>query len=142
MNDKNQILLQRRSDNLRIHPGKWTISMMSHVECGESQIECLIRECKEELGINIRLREPFFLFSIKNQSIRNNNQYVNNEFNQIYLVKKDIDIKDIRMYDHEVSEVKWVDLYTLKKWSSSKKEDLVIYDEEFKKVFRYIEKRM
>ena len=60
MNDKKELLLQKRSTTKKSHPNCWDISGAGHIMAGESVIDGAIRELKEELGIktiNIKLYE-------------------------------------------------------------------------------------
>ncbi|MFN3480108.1 MAG: NUDIX hydrolase [Thermodesulfovibrionales bacterium] len=50
-NDKGEILLQKRSNNKDVAPGKWDTSVGGHVNPGEDIISSAIREMNEELGI-------------------------------------------------------------------------------------------
>jgi isopentenyl-diphosphate delta-isomerase type 1 len=55
-------LLQRRSDQKDIDPLLWTTSCSGHVDSGEGYLESAVRECKEELGLDlspIRIQEVF-----------------------------------------------------------------------------------
>ena len=51
INSKGEILLQKRSMNKFIQPGKWDTSVGGHLDPGESYIEGAVREMMEELGI-------------------------------------------------------------------------------------------
>lgn len=51
INDKNELLLQKRSANKKSHPNCWDISGAGHIKAGESVIDGAIRELKEELGV-------------------------------------------------------------------------------------------
>jgi len=55
-NDKNEVLLQKRSQNKDLYPGFYTLSASGHVSRGETYSQAAKRELKEELGINIPLR--------------------------------------------------------------------------------------
>lgn len=46
-----RILLQKRSDDKDIQPGKWDTSVGGHVDYGESIGQALVREVSEELGL-------------------------------------------------------------------------------------------
>ena len=47
-----RLLLQRRSANKDIQPGKWDTSVGGHVDFGEDVFSALLREAREELGID------------------------------------------------------------------------------------------
>ncbi len=47
----NRLLLQKRSLNKRVAPGRWDTSVGGHVDCGESVETAMYREMEEELGI-------------------------------------------------------------------------------------------
>jgi isopentenyldiphosphate isomerase len=51
LNKKGEILLQKRSINKDLQPGKWDTSVGGHVDFGENVNDALIREAREELGI-------------------------------------------------------------------------------------------
>jgi isopentenyl-diphosphate delta-isomerase type 1 len=50
-NSKNDLLLQKRAMNKDIQPGKWDTSVGGHVSYGESVETALLREVREELGM-------------------------------------------------------------------------------------------
>ena len=52
-NDQGEFLLQKRSMNKDVAPGKWDTSVGGHVNAGETILEALKREMEEELGITI-----------------------------------------------------------------------------------------
>ena len=58
LNDKNELLLQRRSDDNPRYPGMLEISVAGHIRAGEDSVEAIQRETFEEIGIRIN---PYFL---------------------------------------------------------------------------------
>lgn len=61
VNDQNQVLLFQRDDIPTIpYPGMWDVPG-GHVEKGETPEECIVREMKEEIGLEL---DGFYLFSI------------------------------------------------------------------------------
>lgn len=50
-NERGELLLQKRSMNKDVAPGKWDTSVGGHVNAGETISEALGREMEEELGI-------------------------------------------------------------------------------------------
>lgn len=51
--NKGNILLQKRSSNKKLWPNMWDVTVGGHVNAGEFGRQALIREVKEELGIEI-----------------------------------------------------------------------------------------
>jgi isopentenyldiphosphate isomerase len=60
-NRKGDWLLQKRSATKDIQPGKWDASVGGHVDYGETIEQALLREAREELGIESF--EPIFIRS-------------------------------------------------------------------------------
>jgi isopentenyldiphosphate isomerase len=54
-NDKNEMALQRRSDNVSFCPNHWSTAVGGHVQSKEKNEEAALREYKEELGVSSRL---------------------------------------------------------------------------------------
>ena len=53
IDDKWNVLLQKRSGNKKLWPNMWDVTVGGHVDSGEFGRQALIRETKEELGIEI-----------------------------------------------------------------------------------------
>lgn len=60
-NKEGALLLQKRSLNKDVAPGKWDTSVGGHVNIGEDILEAVRREMKEELGIT--MCKPEFLYT-------------------------------------------------------------------------------
>jgi len=52
-NPDGRILLQKRSESKACCPGLWDTSVGGHVGAGEEGPEAVLRECREELGIQL-----------------------------------------------------------------------------------------
>lgn len=77
-----------------------------HVIAGESSIEGAIRETKEELGVETTKDDYMYI-----------GEFIYDEtweIAQIYLLKKDLKIEDLKLEKEEVSEVKWLSLEEFK----------------------------
>ena len=97
MNKEGKFLVQKRTKSRKRFPNMWSLTAGA-VDTGETSVEGAIREAKEEIGINIEKEEFELILSIKRK----------HNFLDIWLVRKDIDLKDIVMQEEEVQEVKWV----------------------------------
>jgi isopentenyldiphosphate isomerase len=98
-NEHDELLLQKRSMNKDVAPGKWDTSVGGHIEAEESISGALAREMKEELGITAFI-EPEFLYTYINSNpyeteLVHTYSYVNSE--------------EIRFNKDEIDEVRpWV----------------------------------
>lgn len=133
INEKNELLLQKRSATKKTHPNCWDISSAGHIRSGEDVKQGAIREIKEELGIDVNKDELQYIDTIK--STKNPK---NMEFAYVYLVKTNKKVDDYIFEDNEVSEVKYVYYETLEQMVKDEAEGLLIHKEEYKKLFEYI----
>ena len=102
--DKLKTLFQKRSSNKDLYPDKWDIAVGGHISSGEESDDAVKRELQEELGImdsNIK-----FIKRYKEELI--NNGITNREIVSLYILYKDIDIKDIVLQEEEVKDIKWI----------------------------------
>lgn len=106
INSKNQVLLQKRSVTKKLWPNMWDITAGGHVFAGEFGFEAVIRELKEELGIEVNKNDLTFIGSSISSNIKE--YIINNHFNEYYIVHKDIDKSDVTLQEEEVSEVEWM----------------------------------
>lgn len=96
-NENGDFLIQKRSHNKKKFPDYWSIHGGA-VDAGETPLQGIIRECKEEIGIDLTYDNLEFMFSFKRTHV----------FTDVYYAKMNIDLKDIVMQEEEVSDVKWV----------------------------------
>ena len=122
-NDKNEILLQKRSQKKENHPGCWDISCAGHVHALESSLEALKREAKEELGIHINPKEAQYITTIK----RTKNP-LNQELDDIYLLKLDDEIR-FSYIDEEVEDAKFFSIPQIQNFLQNSDSKLVMREE-------------
>lgn len=83
----------------------WDVTVGGHVDAGEFGRQALIREVKEELGVEINDEDVKYL--IGSTSINVQEDIINKHYNECYLITKNIDISDIKIQQEEVSEVRY-----------------------------------
>ena len=105
-NDRNELLLQRRSAEKPLWPDYWSNTCCSHPRAGESMSEAVNRRLAQELGIECSLT---FLYKFKYHA-----QYgavgAEHEYCWVYFGHYD---GDIDVNEHEISGVRFVDIASL-----------------------------
>ena len=99
MNSKNEILISKRAEHKKFGL-MWECNGGS-ILSGETSLEGVIRELKEELGLNFSKKEAIFLKEIRRDKIPP-------DFKDLWLFKRDIDLNEISFPDGEAIEARWV----------------------------------
>ncbi len=131
INDKKQVLLQKRSDNKRFNPNKWALCA-GHVDAKESLESAALREIKEELGIDITTND-LKPFAKREFTIRDSNSHIT----YFYYTKSNLNEKDFIIQKEELSEVKWFDIDNVIDMIKSKN-DLIVFKEERLSLFEQL----
>ena len=96
--ESGRVLIQKRSETVQFHPGKWAPTGGS-VLAGETMYVGMRRELCEELGIDADKCEKTLLFVRKRE----------NSFLGVYIIAvKDSDKTGIALQKEEVADIKWV----------------------------------
>ena len=98
INSNNKILLAKRSMNKKHNPGKWGPAVAGTNDKGETYEQNIIKEAKEELGLN-----NFNL--IKGPKLKEKGKY--NHFTQWFITNVDKNINDFNIQEDEVDKIKW-----------------------------------
>ena len=125
LNQKGQLMLQRRALDKYHSPGLWTNTCCSHPRESESIIEAGLRRLKEEMGFTTPL-EPMFSFIYKSKF---DNGLTEHEFDHVLLGYYD---KPPFINAIEVSEWKWMSLEKIILEIKNKPEDFTVW---FKIIF-------
>ena len=80
------MLLQKRSKEKKLWPNLWDVTLGGHVDSGEFGRQALIREAKEELGLDLNDDDIKYLVGSTSINIKGN--IINKHYNECYLIKK------------------------------------------------------
>ena len=130
VNSKNEIVLQQRSKNKDLYPSKWDMSFSGHVSAGENTINSAIRECNEEIGVNITKEDLKLLFTFKENLLYE--KINNNEFVHVFLALIDFDKNSFKKQDEEVDALKIIPLKDYIEMIKLNDNSLVPHYEEYK----------
>ena len=141
INGNNEILLQRRCATKDSNPNMLDISSAGHLQAGDNSQEAAIRELKEELNLDVKPEELQFIQTIKN-SLKYTETFINNEFDDLYIVRTDKKISDLKFQEEEISEIMYVPYEKFKEMVNNRQPDLLMRDNEFKIIFDLLAKRI
>jgi isopentenyldiphosphate isomerase len=105
---KGRLLLQRRSLTVDHFPGALTISVLGHVDAGESSMDTVERELEEELGFSRGRVSIRFLFSYRRDATLSD-EYIDRQFNDVYAAWGDFTLSDVAVDSEEVTGVNLVE---------------------------------
>ena len=103
INSVGRILIQRRSPRLRLMPNVWAATGGSAI-AGEDSLTAIRRELSEELGLTAEAEEFELLGRIPRR----------NSLCDVWFLKKDAAVPDMRLQKEEVADARWVTLDQLK----------------------------
>nr|POE77021.1 nudix hydrolase 3 [Quercus suber] len=140
-----QLLLQRRADCKDSWPGLWDISSAGHISAGDSSLVTARRELQEELGIVLPKDAFEMIFIFLQECVINDGKYINNEFNDVYLVTTldPIPLGAFTLQESEVSAVKYISYEEYRSLLAKEDPDYVPYDVnvQYGRLFDIIEQR-
>ena len=93
-NSNNEFLIQKTSKE----KGSYYSTTGGHPKSGETSIQGIVTEVKEELGIDINTKHLTLFKTIKTED----------DFVDLYYLKQDIDLKGITLQKEEVEEASWM----------------------------------
>lgn len=118
-NTHGEILLQQRSLTKDKYPGFWVDAASGHVEFGSDYLTTIIKETREEIGIDIRPHEIDKLGKIlvKNE--------LESEYVTFYKFITDKKAADLKVSEDEVINVEFFTIKQIKKMLNDPKEKIV-----------------
>ncbi len=133
INSKKEILITKRAEHKK-YGLMWELSGGS-VLAGETSLEGIIRELKEELGIQFTKKEAIFLKEIRKDELPP-------DFKDLWLFRKDVSKQEITFPDGEAIDYKWVTIEEfVKMYNENKIVPVVDFGEEDYKKALSIEQR-
>lgn len=97
VNSKGEYLIQRRTPWKEGWPNAWDCSAAGSAVAGDDSEQAAKREVMEEIGLEIYISKAERLFTIKTKSV----------FDDIYLLRQEVNLEELKLQYEEVAEVKW-----------------------------------
>lgn len=125
INSKHEVLLQLRSKEQLSFPSKWHLSAGGHIEAGQEPIEAAKREMEEEIGVSFPTSEFKYIGTSKVVHEFKQSNFIDNEYCDIFVIQKDVDIKNLKLQEKEVQEVRWIPIGDFQKFINEGDPDFV-----------------
>jgi len=107
INSMGQVFMQKRSATKKLWGGCWDVACGGHIEAGEFGLPSIIREAREELGIELIPSDIHYVSCIRSDN--KTDKRWDRHFNEYYIAFIDLDVGAIKTQAGEVDEVRWMD---------------------------------
>ena len=138
INNNGEILLQRRCATKDSNPNMLDISCAGHLTSGDNSLDGAIRELKEELNLDVNKEDLKFIKTIKRSS-KYTETFINNEFDDMYILRTNKTVEDMKYQEEEISEIFYVSYDKFKEMVNNRQPDLLRHDEEFEILFKILD---
>lgn len=139
INNNGDVLLQRRCATKDSNPNMLDISSAGHLSVGDDSLTGALRELKEELNLDINPEDLHFIKTLKRTS-KYTATFINNEFDDLYILRTNKKIDDMKFQKEEISEIMYVPYKKFKKMVKNKQSDLLRHEDEFEILFNLFDK--
>ena len=95
-NREGKLLLQQRSAQKKSYPGYWYVSVAGGVRAGETGREAAMRETREELGLELTIRDAAAVTLA-----------FEGGFDDYYIIDADVPLEAMTLQAEEVQAVRW-----------------------------------
>ncbi len=109
LNSQGEFIIQKRGPMVQLKPNILEASAGGHINSGHTAIETVMYELHEEIGVTVTPSEIEYVGTIVDVFEESEKGLKNNEFDEIYLIRKDVHANDITLAHAEVSSVVFVD---------------------------------
>lgn len=117
VNEKNEILIQQRSNNKDKNPGMWDISVTGHLSAGQDSLTAATREISEEvsvsLGYSVEVKDFRFMFSYRKEEMVSE-EHMDKQYYDFFILRQNgLSANNIKFQDSEVQAIKFVTIHEL-----------------------------
>ncbi len=112
INDKNEILIQQRSDNKDKNAGMWDISVAGHISTGQDSLSAAAREINEEVAVNldynVDIKDFRYMYYFRKEQMFSDD-FIERQFYDFFILRQNgLSSENIKFQESEVQAVKFV----------------------------------
>lgn len=132
INHNDDILIQKRHPDKDFYPGVWDLSVAGHVTAGDTSRQTVVKETREELGLELEASEFTFLFT-SIQTVQQGD-IINNEFTDVYILRRTPELNSLKLQKNEVTDIVWISKKKFRNCVLNQCTDFFPHEEEYKEV--------
>ncbi len=140
INEKNQILMQQRSEKKDKNPNMWDISVTGHLSTGQDSLTAAAREISEEvtvsLGYNVEVKDFRFMFSYRKEEQVSGEHYDRQYYDFFILRQNGLVTDNLKFQLSEVKAIKFVSITELNEMREN--DQVVKRDECYNELANYL----
>lgn len=112
VDDKVEVLLQKRAMNKDSFPGRFDTSSAGHIQAGDEPVESAIRELNEELGIVAAASDLQFVgnFDVAYEKEFHGKIFRDSEVAFVYIYDKPVEKDSLILQESELEAVEWFEI--------------------------------
>ena len=137
-NKNGDLLLQKRAPDKETHPDMWDISCAGHVGAGDSTKNAAVRECAEELGLEIDPEDLLRIEQLFRTYLNEDNSLIDNEITDVFILDRTVELSEITPDGSEVTAVKFISVKEFEARCFYEREVFVPHDQEYQLLFSYL----
>ncbi len=139
--DGYDILIQKRADDKDSFPSKWDTSCAGHVSSGDGFEETVVKELREELGIEVSCKDAVWCFTsiVTKTNVFYGKEFCDHEIYKVYKLLYDAPIESFDFQKEEISDLRWIDSKELLKKLEEKDEDYCIMVDTYTGFLQYLQ---
>ena len=137
LNSQGQFLIQKRSPHVHTAPNRYECTAGGHIDQGQTSLDAAVRELTEETSIIVMPEQLEYVGTFVDSFVQDE-VVVNNEFDDIYLVRMDVKLEDLVHSEHEVSSLSWHDAREYLERGIAGDEALVFRPDEYRMLYAYL----
>ena len=124
VNEKNEVLLQQRSQKKDKNAGMWDISVAGHISAGQDSLSAAAREINEEvsvlLGYRTEIKDFRYMYCFRKEQ-EFGEEYIERQFYDFFILRTSgVDDSTLFFQQEEVQAVKFVDVSTIQRMVEKK----------------------
>lgn len=129
VNKEGKMLLEKRAPTKKQSPNKWAFCA-GHIEAGDIPENAIVREMKEEIGVDVSIDKLEFIKpAVRN--IKFNDNLYNRAFQYTYFWITDKKESEFTVQLEELTEVRYFDIEEVKNRVINKDKNFAFSDEEY-----------